>query len=75
MKPWMGGLTYRCLNKWVDKKDTWNFVHVTVPLRYSITIEYLAGVAWSHNSSTENLKPLNSKIYLENLVMERLNIP
>ena len=43
-------------------------MHVTVPLRYSITIEYLAGVAWSHNSSTENLKPLNSKIYLENLV-------
>ena len=43
MKPWMGGLTYRRFNKWADKKDKWTFAQVNEPLRYDITIEYLAG--------------------------------
>ena len=91
MKPWMGGLTYRWLNKWSDKKDTWMFTQVNVPLRYRITIEYLAGCSlvaefFNWKSVTLELQDLISyspyfllynfyDVYLENVEMEQLIIP
>ena len=78
------------MNKWADKKDIWTFSQVKELLRYGITIEYLAGgnlVAkfFSWKSITLEFRDLISyspyfllsnfyDVYLENLVMEQLNI-
>ena len=68
-----------------------DFVQVNVPLRYSITIEYLAGCSlvakfFNWKSKILELQDLISyspyflpynfyDVYLENLVMKQLNIP